>query len=108
MLLCISNKSLLTILSNLPSKKKLKYTPKKLVAKPIETLKDHEKKKTSQTSLEKQPVRKGKTKNTKNGVSKKNLYPENNRYGERVPPPVPTNEPPIGMGDHVPAFLLRR
>ena len=79
-----------------------------LIKKPIETLKDHEKKKTSQTSLEKQPVRKGKTKNTKNGVSKKNLYPENNRYGERVPPPVPTNEPTIGMGDHIPAFLLRR
>jgi len=82
-----------------------------LIKKPIETLNDHEKQKTSQTSIEKQrrtPVRGGKTKNTKNGVSKKNLNPENNRYGERVPPPVPTNEPTIGMGDHVPAFLLRR
>ena len=82
-----------------------------LIKKPIETLNDHEKQKTSQTSIEKQrrtPIRRGKTKNTKNGVSKKNLNPENNRYGERVPPPVPTNEPTIGMGDHVPAFLLRR
>ena len=82
-----------------------------LIKKPIETLNDHEKQKTSQTSIEKQrrtPIRRGKTKNTKNGVSKKNLNPENNRHGERVPPPVPTNEPTIGMGDHVPAFLLRR
>ena len=82
-----------------------------LIKKPIETLNDYEKQKTSQTSIEKQrrtPVRRGKTKNTKNGVSTKNLNPENNRYGERVPPPVPTNEPTIGMGDHVPAFLLRR
>ena len=82
-----------------------------LIKKPIETLNEHEKQKTSQTSAEKQrrtPARRGKTKSSKSGVSKKNLNPENNRYGERVPPPVPTNEPTIGMGDHVPAFLLRR
>ena len=79
-----------------------------LIKKPIETLKDYKEQDTSPTSIDKQLRRKGKTKNTKNGVSKKNLYPENNRYGERVPPPVPTNEPTIGMGDHVPAFLLRR
>tara|TARA_Y100000589_G_scaffold320424_1_gene350326 strand:- start:155 stop:1372 length:1218 start_codon:yes stop_codon:yes gene_type:complete len=82
-----------------------------LIKKPIETLKDHKKQNTSQTSIEKQrrtPVRRDKTKNTKNGVSQKNPNPENNRYGERVPPPVPNNEPTVGMGDHVPAFLLRR
>ena len=82
-----------------------------LIKKPIETLNDHEKQNTSQTSKQKQrrtPVRRDKTKNTKNIISKKSANPENNSYGERVPPPVPTNEPTIGMGDHVPAFLLRR
>jgi superfamily II DNA/RNA helicase len=27
--------------------------------------------------------------------------------GEKVPPPVPSNAPTTGMGDHVPAFMLR-
>jgi superfamily II DNA/RNA helicase len=27
--------------------------------------------------------------------------------GEKVPPPVPANAPTTGMGDHVPAFMLR-
>jgi superfamily II DNA/RNA helicase len=82
-----------------------------LIKKPIETLNDHEKQNTSQTSKQKQrrtPVGRDKTKNTKTVISKKSPNPENNSYGERVPPPVPTNEPTIGMGDHVPAFLLRR
>jgi len=31
----------------------------------------------------------------------------NNQFGERIPPPVMPSSPTIGMGDHVPAFLLR-
>tara|TARA_B100001121_G_scaffold29962_1_gene24467 strand:- start:1190 stop:2407 length:1218 start_codon:yes stop_codon:yes gene_type:complete len=82
-----------------------------LIKKPIETLKDYKEQNTSPTSIDKQrrtPERRNKTRSTKSGFSKKSPNPENNRYGERVPPPVPTNEPTIGMGDHVPAFLLRR
>ncbi len=82
-----------------------------LIKKPIETLKDHQEQNTSQTSIHKQrrtPEHRDKTGSTKTGFSKKSQNVENNRYGERVPPPVPTNEPTIGMGDHVPAFLLRR
>ena len=82
-----------------------------LIKKPIETLKDYKEQNTSPTSIDEQrrtPERRNKTRSTKNGFSKKSPNPENNRYGERVPPPVPTNEPTIGMGDHVPAFLLRR
>ncbi len=32
---------------------------------------------------------------------------KNNEYGEKIPPPVAPNAPTIGMGDHIPAFLLR-
>ena len=82
-----------------------------LIKKPIETLKDYNKQNTSQTITDKQrrkPLRGDKTRNSKSDVAKKSPFPENNRFGERVPPPVSTNEPTIGMGDHVPAFLLRR
>ena len=82
-----------------------------LIKKPIETLKDYKEQNTSPTSIDEQrrtPERRNKTRSPKSGFSKKSPNPENNRYGERVPPPVPTNEPTIGMGDHVPAFLLRR
>ena len=82
-----------------------------LIKKPIETLKDHKEQNTSPTSIDKQRLtreRRNKTRSTKSSFSRKSPNPENNRYGERVPPPVPTNEPTIGMGDHVPAFLLRR
>ena len=82
-----------------------------LIKKPIETLKDYNKQNTSQAITDKQrrtPLRRAKTRNTKSDVAEKSPSPENNRFGERVPPPVPTNEPTIGMGDHVPAFLLRR
>ena len=82
-----------------------------LIKKPIETLKDYNKQNTSQTITDKQrrkPLRGDKTRNSKSDVAKKSPNPENNRFGERVPPPVSTNEPTIGMGDHVPAFLLRR
>jgi superfamily II DNA/RNA helicase len=82
-----------------------------LIKKPIETLKDYKEQNTSPTSIDEQrraPERRNKTRSTKSGFSKKSPNPENNRYGERVPPPVPTKEPTIGMGDHVPAFLLRR
>jgi len=82
-----------------------------LIKKPIETLKDYGNHNTSQTIADKQrrkPLRGDKTGNSKSDVAKKSSHPENNRFGERVPPPVSTNEPTIGMGDHVPAFLLRR
>jgi len=82
-----------------------------LIKKPIETLKDYNKQNTSQAITDKQrrtPLRRAKTRNAKSDVTEKSPSPENNRFGERVPPPVPTNEPTIGMGDHVPAFLLRR
>tara|TARA_Y100001954_G_scaffold111625_1_gene120962 strand:+ start:568 stop:1785 length:1218 start_codon:yes stop_codon:yes gene_type:complete len=82
-----------------------------LIKKPIETLKDYNKQNTSQAITDKQrrtPLRRAKTRNAKSDVTEKRPSPENNRFGERVPPPVPTNEPTIGMGDHVPAFLLRR
>ena len=82
-----------------------------LIKKPIETLKDYNKQNTPQAITDKQrrtPSRRAKTRNAKSDVTEKSPSPENNRFGERVPPPVPTNEPTIGMGDHVPAFLLRR
>ena len=82
-----------------------------LIKKPIETLKDYNKQNTPQAITDKQrrtPLRRAKTRNAKGDVTEKSPSPENNRFGERVPPPVPTNEPTIGMGDHVPAFLLRR
>ena len=82
-----------------------------LIKKPIETLKDYNKQNTPQAITDKQrrtPLRRAKTRNAKSDVTEKSPSPENNRFGERVPPPVPTNEPTIGMGDHVPAFLLRR
>ena len=82
-----------------------------LIKKPIETLKDYNKQNTPQAITDMQrrtPLRRAKTRNTKSDVTEKSPSPENNRFGERVPPPVPTNEPTIGMGDHVPAFLLRR
>ena len=82
-----------------------------LIKKPIETLKDYNKQNTPQAITDKQrrtPLRRAKTRNAESDVTEKSPSPENNRFGERVPPPVPTNEPTIGMGDHVPAFLLRR
>ena len=82
-----------------------------LIKKPIETLKDYNKQNTPQAIIDKKgrtSLRRAKTRNAKSDVAEKSPSPENNRFGERVPPPVPTNEPTIGMGDHVPAFLLRR
>ncbi len=82
-----------------------------LIKKPIETLKDYNKPNTSQNITDTQrrkPLRVDKSGNSKSDVAKKSSNPENNRFGERVPPPVAPNEPTIGMGDHVPAFLLRR
>ena len=82
-----------------------------LIKKPIETLKDQNKQNTSKNSIDKRrrtPVRRDKPRNTNSGVAKQSPNPENNRFGERVPPPVHNNKPTIGMGDHVPAFLLRR
>jgi len=33
--------------------------------------------------------------------------PQRTKHGEKIPPPVPANAPTKGMGDHVPAFMLR-
>ena len=37
----------------------------------------------------------------------KKPHASTNNYGEQVPPPVSPKSPKVGMGDHVPAFLLR-
>ena len=41
------------------------------------------------------------------GKNSKNSSRLLNNFGEQVPPPVKTNSSKVGMGDHVPAFLLR-
>ena len=41
------------------------------------------------------------------GKNSKNASRPLNNFGEQVPPPVKTNSSKVGMGDHVPAFLLR-
>ena len=52
------------------------------------------------------PVR-GKNKQFKQRKFDKKLHGSTNNYGEQVPPPVSPNSSKVGMGDHVPAFLLR-
>jgi superfamily II DNA/RNA helicase len=52
------------------------------------------------------PVR-GKDKQFKQRKFGKKLRGSTNNYGEQVPPPVSPNSSKVGMGDHVPAFLLR-
>ena len=49
----------------------------------------------------------GKGKQFKQRKSDKKPYSSTNNYGEQIPPPVSPNSSKVGMGDHVPAFLLR-
>ena len=49
----------------------------------------------------------GKGKQFKQRKSVKKSYGSTNNYGEQIPPPVSPNSSKVGMGDHVPAFLLR-
>ena len=49
----------------------------------------------------------GKGKQFKQRKSDKKPYGSTNNYGEQIPPPVSPNSSKVGMGDHVPAFLLR-
>ena len=41
------------------------------------------------------------------GKNSKNSSRSLNNFGEQVPPPVKPNSSKVGMGDHIPAFLLR-
>ena len=82
----------------------------KLIKKPIEILDIKDEQDISETVSSKKmwPQRhKDKPRSSKNSTAKKGSFDESNRYGERVPPPVSTNKPTVGMGDHIPAFLLR-
>jgi superfamily II DNA/RNA helicase len=63
---------------------------------------------TTQGSLKtKSTPARGKGKQLKQRKSDKKPYGSTNNYGEQVPPPVSPNSSKVGMGDHVPAFLLR-
>ena len=53
-----------------------------------------------------EPTR-GNTKQVKQRKFDKKPHASTNNYGEQVPPPVSPKSPKVGMGDHVPAFLLR-
>ena len=80
----------------------------KLIKKPIDIFDIKEERDLSETGSDKKmlPPR-YKSKSSKNSTAKKVAFDENNHYGERVPPPVSSNKPAVGMGDHIPAFLLR-
>ena len=80
----------------------------KLIKKPIDILDLKDERDLSETVSDKKmlPPR-YKSKSSKNSTAKKSSLDESNHYGERVPPPVSTNKPTVGMGDHIPAFLLR-
>jgi superfamily II DNA/RNA helicase len=41
-----------------------------------------------------------------NNTNKQKTQSKRNNFGEYVPPPVNSEAPKIGMGDHIPAFLL--
>ena len=63
---------------------------------------------TNQESLKaKSSPARGKDKQFKQRKSDKQPYGSTNDYGEQIPPPVSPNSSKVGMGDHVPAFLLR-
>ena len=80
----------------------------KLIKKPIDIFDIKDERDLSETVRDKKmlPPR-YKSKSSKNSTAKKASFDENNHYGERVPPPVSSNKPAVGMGDHIPAFLLR-
>jgi superfamily II DNA/RNA helicase len=63
---------------------------------------------TNQVSLKtKSAPPRGKDKQFKQRNFDKKPRASTNNYGEQVPPPVSPNSSKVGMGDHVPAFLLR-
>ena len=64
---------------------------------------------TNQESLKaKSSPARGKDKQFKQRKFNKKPHGSTNNYGEQVPPPVSPNSSKVGMGDHVPAFLLRQ
>ena len=82
----------------------------KLIKKPIDILDMKDKRDLSEAVSGKKmlpPRYKDKSKSSKNATAKKGSFDESNHYGERVPLPVSSNKPAVGMGDHIPAFLLR-